>query len=374
MKVMTIVGTRPEIIRLSSTIKTLDNCCEHILVHTGQNYDFELNEIFFKDLDLRDPDYFLEAAGKNSCDTVGNVISKSYELMKKIMPDAVLVLGDTNSCMSIYAAKRLKIPTFHMEAGNRCFDQRVPEEINRRLVDHISDINLPYSEPAKLNLLKEGLSSDLIIKTGSPMKEVLNSQMHKIMQSDILESMELKKDKYFVISLHREENVNAKERFIEFLKMLNGLADSYKLPVVVSTHPRTRNELEKTEIEMNPLINFLKPLSFSDYNSLQINAKVVLSDSGTISEESSILGFNALNLRDTHERPEAMESGIVPFVKPDIKNVLGALEFIKTLSHESNYQNCLVPDYNVDDCSKRVAKIILSYPSYVKRVIWNENS
>ena len=374
MKIMTIVGTRPEIIRLSEVIKVLDNCSNHVLVHTGQNYDYELNEIFFKDLDLRDPNYFLEAAGKSSCDTVGAVISKSYDLMKKEMPDAVLVLGDTNSCMSVYSAKRLKIPTFHMEAGNRCFDQRVPEEINRRLVDHIADINLPYSEPAKLNLLREGLPSDLVLKTGSPMKEVLGSQIKKIKKSQILSSMNIKKDHFFLVSLHREENVNNSKRFLAFIEMLNGLAKNYKIPVIVSTHPRTRNELDKINIEINPLIEFLKPLSFSDYNSLQVNSKVVLSDSGTISEESAILGFKAINLRDTHERPEAMEFGIVPFVKPELKNIITAINLIENTHHNSNFNNCLVPDYDIDNCSKTVAKIILSYPSYIQRVIWGNKS
>lgn len=371
MKVMTIVGTRPEIIRLSSTIKVLDECCDHILVHTGQNYDFELNEIFFEDLGLRSPDFFLEAAGESACDTVGNIISSSYHLMQSLKPDALLILGDTNSCMSVYAAKRLKIPTFHMEAGNRCFDQRVPEEINRRLVDHISDVNLPYSEAARLNLLREGLPSDLILKTGSPMREVLSSQMEKISTSNILGKMNLGEKNYFVVSLHREENVSSEKKFKLFLEMLNGLGHEFKLPIIVSTHPRTRKLLQKVDIDMDPLVVFSKPLSFSDYNCLQMNSKYSLSDSGTISEESAILGFRAINLRDTHERPEAMEAGIVPFIKPCLADVLNGISIIDSLDHHIDTDPCPVDDYNSTDVSAKVAKIILSYTAYVNRVVWS---
>ena len=335
MKVMTIVGTRPEIIRLSSTIKTLDNCCEHILVHTGQNYDFELNEIFFKDLDLRDPDYFLEAAGKNSCDTVGNVISKSYELMKKIMPDAVLVLGDTNSCMSIYAAKRLKIPTFHMEAGNRCFDQRVPEEINRKMIDHLSDINLTISDHAKSYLEKEGLPPNRIIKVGSSMDEVLNIQKKQINESIIVDKLGLTNNGYFVVSIHREENVDSEDKLTSIVESLNEITTVFNKVAIFSIHPRTKMRLKQFNLEskLNDKVIKMKPLGFNDYIKLQKDSFCTISDSGTISEEASLLNFPAITIRETHERPEAMDEGTIIMSGLDKKNIVNSIKVVT-----SNFQ------------------------------------
>ena len=307
LKLMTVVGTRPEIIRLSRVMAVCDKYFDHVLVHTGQNYDYELNEIFFTDLGIRKPDYFLEAAGKTGAETIGNVIIAVDKVLEEVQPEALLVLGDTNSCISVLPAKRRKIPTFHMEAGNRCFDMRVPEEINRRIVDHTADINLTYSTIARDYLLSEGLRPDQIIKTGSPMFEVLNFYRQKIEDSKVLTTLNLKENEYFVVSAHREENINSDKNFLDMVDMLNAVAEQYQLPVIVSTHPRTRKRIEEMGIEFNPLIQLLKPLGFSDYNKLQLSAKATLSDSGTINEESSILNFPALNLRQAHERPEGME-------------------------------------------------------------------
>ena len=322
MKVMTIVGTRPEIIRLSRVIFILNRDCNHVLVHTGQNYDYELNEVFFKNFGIKKPDYFLDAAGTNSSTTIGNIIIEMDEVLEKENPDAILVLGDTNSCMSVLPAKKRKIPIFHMEAGNRCFDQRVPEETNRRIVDHIADINLTYSDIAREYLLAEGLPPERIIKTGSPMNEVLMFNKKKIDNSKILEKLNLKKQKYFLVSCHREENINFESNFKSFVNVLNSLAIDYKIPVIVSTHPRTKKEIDKSKLEYSKNIIFSKPLSFFDYVKLQINANVVLSDSGTISEESSILNFPALNIRNAHERPEAMEEASVMMVGFNYDNIL----------------------------------------------------
>ena len=316
LKVMTVVGTRPEIIRLSAVINKLEKseAIDHVLVHTGQNYDYELNEVFFKDFKLKKPDYFLNAATGTAIETIGNILIKIDPIMKEVKPDAFLVLGDTNSCLCAIAAKRRHIPIFHMEAGNRCFDQRVPEETNRKIVDHISDINLTYSDIAREYLLREGIPADRVIKTGSPMFEVINSRRDDIEKSDVLERLGLKKGKYFVVSAHREENINSEVNFLDLVDSLNAVAEKYKMPLILSTHPRTRKMIEAKDIEFNPLINTMKPLGFNDYVKLQINAKAVLSDSGTISEESSILGFRALNIRQAHERPEAMEEASVMMV------------------------------------------------------------
>ena len=332
LKVMTVVGTRPEIIRLSAVINKLEEseAIDHVLVHTGQNYDYELNEVFFNDFKLRKPDYFLNAATGTAVETIGNILIKIDSIMEEVKPDAFLVLGDTNSCLTAIAAKRRHIPIFHMEAGNRCFDQRVPEETNRKIVDHISDINLTYSDIAREYLLNEGLLADRVIKTGSPMFEVLNSRKDDIENSDVLERLNLEEGKYFVVSAHREENINSEENFLNLVESLNKVAEKYKLPIIMSTHPRTRKMLDKKGIEFNPLIKTLKPLGFNDYNKLQIKSKAVLSDSGTISEESSILGFKALNLRQAHERPEAMEEASVMMVGLNKERIMQGLEVLET--------------------------------------------
>jgi UDP-N-acetylglucosamine 2-epimerase (non-hydrolysing) len=373
LKVMTVVGTRPEIIRLSAVINKLEDseAIEHILVHTGQNYDYELNEVFFKDFNLKKPDYFLNAATGTAMETIGNILIKIDPIMEEVNPDAFLVLGDTNSCLTAIAAKRRHIPIFHMEAGNRCFDQRVPEETNRKIVDHTSDINLTYSDIAREYLLKEGFPSDRIIKTGSPMFEVINSRREDIDASDVLERLELKEGQYFVLSAHREENINSEKNFLNLVASLNAIAEKYKLPIIVSTHPRTRKMIESKHIEFNPLILLMKPLGFNDYVKLQIKAKAVLSDSGTISEESSILGFKALNLREAHERPEAMEEAVVMMVGLTEARILQGLEILETQEKDILRR---VADYSMSNVSDKVLRIILSYTDYVNRIVWGKFS
>lgn len=371
LKVITVVGTRPEIIRLSRVIIALDNspAIDHVLIHTGQNYDYELNQIFFEDLGIRKPDYFLEAAGKNATETVGHILIKIDPILESLNPDAFMVLGDTNSCLCAIPAKKRKIPIFHMEAGNRCFDQRVPEETNRRIVDHISDINLTYSDIAREYLLREGLSADRVIKTGSPMFEVLNHYMDQIDSSDVLRRLSLKKEQYFVVSAHREENISNDENFSGLLESLNLIAEKYGYPIIVSTHPRTRNKLNVSEIETNPLIQFMKPLGFSDYNALQKNSFAVLSDSGTISEESSIMNFRALNIREAHERPEAMEETSVMMVGLDPDRIMQGLAQV-ALQDLTKRDFREVNDYSMPNVSDKMVRIILSYTSYVNRVVW----
>ncbi|HEF7294299.1 TPA: UDP-N-acetylglucosamine 2-epimerase (non-hydrolyzing) [Bacillus cereus] len=371
LKVMTVVGTRPEIIRLSAVINKLEesNAVEHILVHTGQNYDYELNEVFFKDFNLKKPDYFLNAATGTAVETIGNILVKVDPIMEEVKPDAFLVLGDTNSCLCAIAAKRRHIPIFHMEAGNRCFDQRVPEETNRKIVDHTADINLTYSDIAREYLLREGLPADRIIKTGSPMFEVLNSRKNDIKESDVLERLGLEEGKYFVVSAHREENINSEVNFVDLVDSLNAIAEKYDMPVIVSTHPRTQKMLVAKEIKFNPLVKTLKPLGFNDYVKLQIKSKAVLSDSGTISEESSILGLKALNIRQAHERPEAMEEASVMMVGLKHERILQGLEILET--QEKSVLR-LVGDYSMPNVSDKVLRIILSYTDYVNRVVWSK--
>ncbi|MEZ8547891.1 non-hydrolyzing UDP-N-acetylglucosamine 2-epimerase [Vibrio cyclitrophicus] len=372
LKIMSVVGTRPEIIRLSRVLAKLDEHCEHVLVHTGQNYDFELNEVFFNDLGVRKPDYFLSAAGKNAAETIGQVIIKVDQALADIQPDAMLVLGDTNSCLSAIPAKRRKVPIFHMEAGNRCFDQRVPEETNRRIVDHTADINLTYSSIARDYLLAEGLPADRVIKTGSPMFEVLSHYMPQIDGSDVLARLKLEKGRFFVVSAHREENVDSPRQLAKLAETLNTVAEYYNLPVIVSTHPRTRNRIEAQGIKFHQNIQLLKPLGFHDYNHLQKNAKAVLSDSGTINEESSIMNFPALNLREAHERPEGMEEASVMMVGLDVERVMQALKVLE--SQPSGNERLLRPvyDYSMPNVSDKMVRIIHSYTDYVKRVVWKE--
>ena len=371
LKVMTVVGTRPEIIRLSAVINRLNECeaIEHILVHTGQNYDYELNEVFFEDFNLKKPDYFLNSATGKPMETIGNILINIDPILEEVKPDAFLVLGDTNSCLAAIAAKRHKIPIFHMEAGNRCFDQRVPEETNRKIVDHIADINMPYSSIAREYLLREGIAPDRIIKTGSPMYEVLKSKEDEINNSNVLEKLELKKGKYFLVSAHREENINS-ENFLKLVDTLNEIADIYKLPIIISTHPRTRNMIKEKGVKFNPLIKTLKPLGFIDYNKLQIESKAVLSESGTISEESSILKFKALNIREAHERPEAMEEASVMMVGANKERILQGL---KVLENQDNNLIRLPYDYSMPNVSNKVLRIILGYTDYVKRNVWKES-
>jgi UDP-N-acetyl-L-fucosamine synthase len=371
LKVMTVVGTRPEIIRLSAVINKLEesNAIEHTLVHTGQNYDYELNEVFFKDFNLKKPDYFLNAATGTAVETIGNILVKIDPIMEEVKPDAFLVLGDTNSCLCAIAAKRRHIPIFHMEAGNRCFDQRVPEETNRKIVDHTADINLTYSDIAREYLLREGLPADRIIKTGSPMFEVLNSRKIDIEKSDVLERLKLEEGNYFVVSAHREENISSEINFFDLVDSLNAIAEKYNLPVIVSAHPRTRKMIYAKGVEFNPLIKTLKPLGFNDYIKLQIKAKAVLSDSGTISEESSILGFRALNIRQAHERPEAMEEASVMMVGLGEKRILQGIEI---LSSQDKDTLRIVEDYSMPNVSEKVLRIILSYTDYVNRVVWRK--
>jgi len=370
LKVMTVVGTRPEIIRLSAVIHKLNSseAIDHVLVHTGQNYDYELNEVFFKDFNLKKPDYFLNAATGTAIETIGNILIKIDPILEEVKPDAFLVLGDTNSCLTAIAAKRRHIPIFHMEAGNRCFDQRVPEETNRKIVDHISDINLPYSSIAREYLLKEGFPADRIIKTGSPMYEVLMSKKTEIDNSDVLSRLVLESGKYFLVSAHREENINS-ENFFDLVDTLNIIAEIYQLPIIVSTHPRTRKMIEAKGIKFNSLIQTLKPLGFIDYNKLQIESKCVLSDSGTISEESSILKFKALNIREAHERPEAMEEAAVMMVGLKKERILQALSFVE---HQDNNTIRYVDDYMMPNVSEKVVRSIIAYTDYVNRKVWNK--
>lgn len=371
LKVMTVVGTRPEIIRLSAVINKLEEskAIKHILVHTGQNYDYELNEIFFKDFNLKKPDYFLNSAIGTAVETIGNILIKIDPILEEVKPDAFLVLGDTNSCLCAIAAKRRHIPIFHMEAGNRCFDQRVPEETNRKIVDHIADINLTYSDIAREYLISEGLPADRIIKTGSPMFEVLNSRKRDIEKSDVLDRLSLKKEKYFVVSAHREENINSEINFKDLIESLNIIAEKYNLPIILSTHPRTRNKIKEKGIILNSLIRTLKPMGFIDYVKLQIKSKAVLSDSGTISEESSILGFRALNIRQTHERPEAMEEASVMMVGLKKERIIQGLAVLET--QDSNTLE-VVKDYSMPNVSDKVLRIILSYTDYVNRIVWRK--
>lgn len=372
LKVMSVVGTRPEIIRLSRVLAKLDQYCDHIIVHTGQNYDFELNEVFFNDLGVRKPDYFLSAAGKNAAITIGQVIIKVDEVLEEVKPDAMLVLGDTNSCISALPAKRRKIPIFHMEAGNRCFDQRVPEETNRRIVDHTADINLTYSTIARDYLLSEGLPPDRVIKTGSPMFEVLSHYMEQIESSDVLKRLGLEKNKFFVVSAHREENVDSPKQLDKLAQVLNAVAEKYDLPVIISTHPRTRNRIEAAGITFHKNIQLLKPLGFHDYNHLQKNSMAVLSDSGTITEESSIMNFPAVNIREAHERPEGFEEASVMMVGLEVERVLQALAILETQPRDKERLLRQVADYSMPNVSDKVVRIIHSYTDYVKRVVWKE--
>ena len=370
LKVVTVVGTRPEIIRLSCVIKKLDKHCEHILIHTGQNYDYELNEIFFNDLGLRKPDYFLDVAGHSSAETIGNVIIRVDKVLAEVKPNAMLVLGDTNSCMAVLPAKRRKIPTFHMEAGNRCFDQRVPEEINRRLVDHMSDINLTYSSIARDYLLSEGLPADMIIKTGSPMFEVLNTYREGIENSDVLTRLKLKEFEFFVVSAHREENIDSDKNFLNLVESLNAIAEIYQMPFIVSTHPRTQKRIDATKVGLHPLIELSKPLGFTSYNKLQVSAKAVLSDSGTINEEASIMNFPALNLRETHERPEGMEEAVVIMAGLKKDRILQSLAIINGQPRGIDRLVRQVDDYSMPNVSDKIVRIIHSYTDYVNRVVW----
>ncbi len=372
LKIVTVVGTRPEIIRLSRVMAKLDEHCEHIIVHTGQNFDYELNEIFYNDLQLRRPDYFLDAAGATSAETIGRVIIAVHRVLAENKPDALLVLGDTNSCIAVLPAKRLQIPTFHMEAGNRCFDMRVPEEINRRIVDHTADVNLTYSDIAREYLLREGLPPDLVIKTGSPLFEVLSYYRDGIEQSDILTRLGLDEYKFFVISAHREENISSDKNFDKLVIILNGLAERYGYPVIVSTHPRTQKRIDDRAVSFDPRIQFLKPLGFKDYNKLQMMAKTVLSDSGTISEESSILNFPALNIREAHERPEGMEEGAVMMVGLEYDRVIQGLEVLKNQLRGYKRTLRLVSDYSMPNVSEKMVRLIHSYVDYINRTIWKK--
>lgn len=374
LKVMTVVGTRPEIIRLARVMSTLDasEAIEHIIVHTGQNYDYELNQIFFDDLSIRKPDFFLNAAGATATETVGQILIKIDPLLETEKPDAFLVLGDTNSCLCAIPAKKRHIPIFHMEAGNRCFDQRVPEETNRKIVDHISDVNLTYSDIAREYLLREGLPADRIIKTGSPMFEVLNHYLPEIKKSDVLNLLKLEKYKYFVVSSHREENITNVKNFNGLMESLNLIAEKYEYPIIVSTHPRTRNMINEKKIKMRKEIQFLKPMGFNDYNALQMNSYAVLSDSGTISEESSTLNFPALNLRDAHERPEAMEEASVMMVGMNKERIMQALIQLRYQKRGDDRNFRTVQDYSMPNVSEKVVRIIISYVDYIKRVVWSE--
>lgn len=372
LRVMTVVGTRPEIIRLSRVLTALDESAaiDHILVHTGQNYDYELNQIFFEDLQIRKPDYFLDAAGATATETVGQILIKIDPLLESLKPDAFLVLGDTNSCLCAIPAKKRHIPIFHMEAGNRCFDQRVPEETNRKIVDHISDINLTYSDIAREYLLREGLSADRIIKTGSPMYEVLIFHLERIKNSDVLKRLNLEQGKFFVVSSHREENISSEKNFKGLIDSLNFLAEKYQYPIIVSTHPRTRKMIESKGVQIHPLIQLLKPLGFIDYNALQMNSFAVLSDSGTISEESSILNFRALNIRDAHERPEAMEEAAVMMVGMNTERIIQAIVQLEPqkIGEQRNFRR--VADYSMPNVSDKMVRIIISYVDYIRRVVW----
>jgi UDP-N-acetyl-L-fucosamine synthase len=372
LKVVTVFGTRPEIIRLSRVMAKLDQYCDHITMHTGQNYDYELNEIFFQDLDVRKPDHFLSAAGSSGMETIGKVIIAVDATLAEVKPDALLVLGDTNSCLGVIAAKRRQIPIFHMEAGNRCFDQRVPEEINRRIVDHVADINLTYSSISREYLLREGLPPDTVIKTGSPMFEVLNYYRKGIEDSDVVSRLELKEGEFFVVSAHRQENIDSDKNLLKLANILNKVAEFYSYPIIVSTHPRTKKRIEVMGVEFHPLVRLLKPLGFKDYNKLQMTAKVVLSDSGTISEESSILSFPALNIREAHERPEGMEEAAVMMVGLEVERVMQALQILEDQPRGAERTMLPVSDYSVPNVSDKVVRIIHSYTDYVKRTVWKQ--
>lgn len=373
LKVVTVVGTRPEIIRLSCTIAKLDEFCEHILVHTGQNYDYELNQIFFEDLEIRAPDIFLECAGATAAETMAQVISKADAMFADVNPDAVLILGDTNSAMAAIPAKRKKIPIFHMEAGNRCFDMRVPEEINRKIVDHISDVNMPYTDIAREYLLAEGLKPDLIVKTGSPMDEVLNRYKEKITNAVILSTLGLTACEYFVVSVHREENVDSEKNIHSYVQALNAIAEKYQHPIIVSTHPRTRKKIDLLDLEFHPLVKLLKPLGFSDYIKLQMGAKVVLSDSGTITEESSILNFPAINIRDAQERPEGFEEGAVMFTGMNVERILQAIEILEKQPRGKVRLINKVNNYIAPNVSDKVLRTIISYTDYVNKFVWKKS-
>ena len=372
LKVMTVVGTRPEIIRLSRVMVKLDEHCEHVLVHTGQNYDYELNEIFFQDLGIRKPDHFLNAAGSTGAETIGNVIIAVDKVLAEIQPDAVLILGDTNSCMAVLPAKRRKIPTFHMEAGNRCFDMRVPEEINRRIVDHTADINLSYSTIARDYLISEGLPPDRIIKTGSPMFEVLSYYREGIEASDVLQRLSLTEGQFFVVSAHREENIDSDKNFLKLVDVLNTVAKHYDYPVIVSTHPRTQKRIDTMGVSFHPNVQLLKPQGFKDYNKLQLCARAVLSDSGTINEESSIMNFRALNIREAHERPEGMEEASVMMAGLEVERVMQGLAVLETQSCDELRTVHLVNDYSMPNVSDKVVRIIHSYRDYVMRNVWKQ--
>jgi UDP-N-acetylglucosamine 2-epimerase len=374
LKVISVLGTRPEIIRLSRVLAALDLYCDHVLIHTGQNYDYELNQVFFNDLEVRKPDYFLNSAefSRGPANTIGNLISSVDEILALVKPEAMLVLGDTNSCLSVIPAKRRKIPIFHMEAGNRCFDQRVPEETNRRIVDHTSDINLTYSSIARDYLIREGLPADQIIKTGSPMYEVLDHYMPQIMSSDVLSRLDLRPEQYFVVSAHREENIDPDKSFTKLIGVLNAVAGEQGLPVMVSTHPRTQKRIDETGIRFHPLIKLMKPLGFHDYVKLQMHARAVLSDSGTINEESSILNFPALNLREAHERPEGMEEASVMLVGLEVERVRQGLSILKSQKRASERSLRTVADYDIPNVSQKVVRIIHSYTDYVNRVVWKK--
>lgn len=372
LKVMSVVGTRPEIIRLSRVLAKLDEHCEHVLVHTGQNYDYELNQIFFDDLGIRKPDVFLNAAGASGAETIGNVIIAVDAVLAEVKPDAMLVLGDTNSCLAVIPAKRRKIPTFHMEAGNRCFDMRVPEEINRRIVDHTADINLTYSSIAREYLLREGLPADMVIKTGSPMYEVLHHYLPRIQASNVLQALGLVEQQFFVVSAHREENIDSDKNFAGLVTTLNTIAGHYQMPVIVSTHPRTRKRVESSGVSFHPLVQLLKPMGFTDYNKLQLSARAVLSDSGTINEESSILNFPALNIRDAHERPEGMEEAAVMMTGLSVERVMQALAVLESQRRGEHRSLRLVADYSMPNVSDKVVRIIHSYTDYVNRVVWKK--
>ncbi len=373
MKVMTIVGTRPEIIKMSRLMAELEKYVDHVLVHTGQNYDYELNEIFFENLGVKKPDHFLDVAGKNVAHTIGNIIAKSDDVLEAENPDALLLYGDTNSCLAVISAKRRKIPVFHFEAGNRCFDQRVPEELNRKVLDHLSDINFPLTEHARRYLLAEGIKPDTIIKPGSPMKEILDYHASEIEASDVLERLKLEKNKFFIVSAHREENVDSEQNFNDLLDSLNAIAENYNYPVIVSTHPRTRIKLESlNRTDLNPMIRFLKPLGFFDYNKMQQNAYCVISDSGTISEESSIMGFPAITIRQAHERPEGMDEGSVIMTGLQKDRILQSIEIVVQQNKYEKKPTKIVYDYNVDNFSIKVSRAIISYVDFVNRTVWKK--
>tara|TARA_Y100000816_G_C26064500_1_gene559342 strand:- start:293 stop:1408 length:1116 start_codon:yes stop_codon:yes gene_type:complete len=370
VKIMTIVGTRPEIIKLSRVIAEMEEYCKHILVHTGQNYDYELNEIFFNELEIKKPDYFLNSAGDSTANTIGNIISESDKIIEKENPDAILLYGDTNSCLAVISAKRRKVPIFHFEAGNRCFDQRVPEELNRKIVDHLSDINMPLTEHARRYLINEGLRPETVIKTGSPMKEVLSHYMSKIKKSDVLKMLKLNKEDYFVVSIHREENVDNETNFTNLLDSLNEIAKKFKKRLIVSTHPRTKKKLSSLNKKMNQKVEFMKPLGLFDYVKLQMDAYCVISDSGTITEESSILHFPAITIRQAHERPEGMDHGVLIMSGLRKENVIESIKV--AVAHNKKSQSSIVSDYNVDNFSKKVTKIVFSYINYINRTVWQK--